>query len=280
MTLRRIAPLSECMTAHGCPDLGPRPKLVWVKPTDILVDEQYQRDMETRRSLALIGRIVKQFAWSKYKPPICVEVDQGYHCINGQHTATAAATLKIAEIPIFVVLAETLHERADAFVAHNRDQVALTPIHIFRARVAAGDELALDVKNVCARAGVKVVQNTQNPKVAECASISKLQYLVKRQGVVRARQILEVLVKGQRAPISSHEIDAMEAVFLHKRDIGPQQLMEKMIIVVRSLGDFGVMQARMEAMQQEKPIKHVLFHKYIASLEHQTKVGVRHAVAN
>ena len=44
------------------PDLGERPSLEWVAPTDLMVDETYQRNL-SRRSIALITKMVSGFAW-------------------------------------------------------------------------------------------------------------------------------------------------------------------------------------------------------------------------
>lgn len=202
MTLRPIRPMRELAPKKlDERDLGPRPELRWVNPCALLVDAKYQRDL-TERSRRLIKRIIAEFAWRKWKPPIVVEVDGGLHCINGQHGAIAAATRGIPEVPIFVVTAATLAERAESFVAHNKDQLVMSPFDIFRARLAAGDEAAQDVQNVCQRAGVTLkVVNPQVPtKIGDCASISTVHGLVKRHGVQKARAILEALVRGGARP--------------------------------------------------------------------------------
>ena len=43
-TLRPIEPLPDCAPAAR-PALGPKPELLWVKPTDLWVDDAYQRDL-------------------------------------------------------------------------------------------------------------------------------------------------------------------------------------------------------------------------------------------
>lgn len=266
--LRPIRPLTELGPVDPILGLGKKPELRWVEPTSLLVDEVYQRELTTTRSVKLIVSVINNFTWRKLKPPIVVEVDGRLHCINGQHTATAAATLGLKEIPVFVVEAGSLQERADAFVAHNRDQVELTSFHIYRAKLAAGDELALDVANVCQRAGVKLklINNQSRVDVGDCACIAKIQRLVKRQGVSSARKVLEALVRGGRAPIAAVEIDATEAVMCLARDT---TTVEQMASVIRALSDAGLVQARLDALAQEKPVKHVLFNKYIDLLNRQ-----------
>ena len=98
-----------------------RPEFVWVPPTNLLVDETYQREL-SRQSLALIEKIVKRWDWSRFKPPVVARTDGGFEVIDGQHTAIAAASHpEIDEIPVMVVETTDMGDRAKAFVGHNRD---------------------------------------------------------------------------------------------------------------------------------------------------------------
>lgn len=270
-TLRSIRPMRELLVdKEPESDLGQKPELRWIAPTDILVDASYQRDL-TDRSRHLIRRAALEFAWRKMKPPICVDTEDGLHCVDGQHTAIAAATRGLEAIPVFVVGGTTVQERADSFVAHNRNRIVMTSMDVFRAKCAAMDPDALDVANVCRRAGVNLKIGNQQARVdiGDCAAIGKISGLVKRQGVQKARMVLEALVQGGRAPIGAAEIDATEAAMLLVR---PQTTTEEMTRVIRALSDHGVIEAKAIAASDGKPHKHVLFEKYIELLEKQTGV--------
>lgn len=209
--LRKIAPM-EFPDLAKIGDLGRKPKLVWVEPTQLLVDGTYQRDL-SRQSVRLIREIIKSFAWNQLKPPIAVEVASGYHVIDGQHTAIAAASIGVTALPIFVVEAETVIERANAFVGHNKRRLNISRLQIHRAMVAAGDEDAMDVANVCRRAGLNLRhKNGVNSKlnIGDCAAVSTIESLVQRRGVIRARQTLELLVKAKLAPVSEAHILAAD----------------------------------------------------------------------
>lgn len=275
--LRPIRPMRELAPeAMAPPDLGPRPELRWVAPTDLVIDAAYQRDL-TDRSRRLIQRIIREFAWRKWKPPIVVETaEEELHCIDGQHGAIAAATRGVAQIPVFVVVAETQRDRAESFVAHNKDRLVMSPFDIFRAKLAAQDEDACDTANVCKWAGVtlRAINPLTPTNVGDCASVGTVQALVKRQGVAQAKAVLESLVKGGRAPISAAEIAAVEAVMILVR---PQTNVGEMARVIEAVSDHGVAQARMKAGAEGKPQKHVLFEVYMDLLERQT--GVSRAVA-
>jgi hypothetical protein len=257
-------------------DLGPTPELRWVKPTTLSVDDTYQRNL-TRKSRKLISKLILNFSWSKMKPPIVVDTNGILHCIDGQHTAIAAATLQIPQIPIFVVSAQSQKERAGAFVAHNRDRLVLSPLDLYRAKQAQGDKDALDTAEACRRAGVhiKIInQTTARIDVGDTMAVATVQRLVKRQGLDKAVAVLEALVKGGRAPISASEIDAVEAAMCMIR---PQTTVPEMSRVIQVISDHGVIEAKMEAAIESKPHKHMLFEKYMKILEKQT--GVSRALA-
>ncbi len=62
-----------------------------VKPSTLLVDERYQRGL-SERSIKLIRKIVSEWDWRAFKPPVVVDVGAGLEVIDGQHTAIGAAT--------------------------------------------------------------------------------------------------------------------------------------------------------------------------------------------
>jgi hypothetical protein len=274
--LRKISAVAVPADVQRATEFGTKPVLRWVAPTSLLVDATYQRDLGVR-SRRLIERLVSGFAWSKMKPPVVVAIGEGYHCVDGQHTAIAAATLRIPEIPVFVIEADTVEKRADSFVAHNRDRVAMTPLDIFKAKLASNDPDAIDVRNVCNRAGVaiKVINPTSKINIGDTASVSTIQRLVKRQGVQKARMVMEALVKGGRAPISAAEIDATEAAMILVR---PSTTIDEMAAAIIAVSDHGVLEAKVTAASDGKPQKHVLFERYMQILEKQT--GVKRALAD
>src|SRR6185437_2462885 len=111
--------------------LSAAPDARQVDPTTLRVEPKYQRDL-SGKSMRLIRKIVTEWDWAKFKPPIVAESEDGLFVIDGQHTAIAAASHpEIQTIPVMVVKAADLRRRAEAFVAHNRDRVAMTPAQVF-----------------------------------------------------------------------------------------------------------------------------------------------------
>lgn len=263
--LRKIEPLAMPANLAKSVVTGARPILRWIKPTELLVDGTYQRDL-SRQSLRLIRQMVERFAWNRMKPPVVVEAGSGFHIIDGQHTAIAAATIGIAEIPIFVVEASALDERARAFVGHNTDRITVTPIAIWNALRAAGDPDAVDVENVCKRAGVRIrVLNWQMvPAEGDTMAIGRIRRLIKNRGVVRSRKVLECLVKARRAPIVQEEILAAEYLICELR-ADPEEL----TAVIRIEGDKGLAAARGKAKSERSPIWRALMARWSTRLKRE-----------
>ncbi|WP_282046325.1 DUF6551 family protein [Roseibium album] len=224
------------------PDLSPglvaadRPDFRNADPASLLVDVKYQRNL-SGRSLKLIRKIVSNWDWAAFKPPVCVDVGGDLHVVDGQHTATAAATHPgIALIPVMIVKAEQANSRAAAFVKHNRDRVNVTPMQLHYSLLASGDEEAIDVARACQLSGVTILR--QPPafakfKEGETLAIEAIKSLVKRRFIVGARKVLDVCVEAKCAPVSSDVIKAVEAL-LFNEEYAASIIPENLATTIRS----------------------------------------------
>lgn len=192
---------------------GRPPELRLAPPAALYVDERYQRNL-SERSVKLIRKIVAGWRWTAFKPPIVVEIDGRFEVIDGQHTAIAAVSHGgVAELPILVVDAAALESKASAFVRHNRDRIQVTPAQLHVAMVAAGDEDAMTIDQVCARAGVRILRMPPpmgRYEVGDTMAISTIRSLVSRRHAKGAREVLDVCVKVGGAPVSAAAIKAVE----------------------------------------------------------------------
>lgn len=185
-------------------------------PRTLLVDAAYQRDLSAK-SLALIRKIATEWDWRRFKPPVVAFADGGLQIIDGQHTAIGAACRPDIEmIPVMIVEAPELESRALAFIGHNRDRLNVTPIQLHHAAVAASDPMALTIEAVCLASGAHVVRGVHGSypwKVGDTVAIVVLQNLIERQGEEMTRLILSTLVEAGRAPVSAHDLKAVELLF-------------------------------------------------------------------
>lgn len=243
MSLRRIKPIALPKRIAPPASFGAPPQWRWVAPTELLVDASYQRDVSAT-SRRLIIRMCASFAWNRMKPPIVVEVASGLHVIDGQHTAIAAASINISKIPVIIVGADQTADRARAFVGHNKDHVKVMDLQIHQAMLAAGDADAIDIERVCKRAGVSFRIFTKGAEIGrgETMAYGGVRRLVKRHGVMRARQMLEVLVKADCRPIIAPQIQAVEALIAQDKIAA-----ETLIDVISKFDDRAMVNARAKA---------------------------------
>ncbi|GLQ09211.1 hypothetical protein GCM10007913_11430 [Devosia yakushimensis] len=245
--------------------VGAPPRLAMVDPKTLYVDDSYQRGL-SERSMRLVRKIVEEWDWSAYKPPIVVEIDGRREVIDGQHTAIAAATHGgIAEIPILVTEADALAGRANAFVRHNRDRIQVTPTQLHNAMVAAGDEDALTIDQVCQRAGVKILRNPpQMGKFApgETVAITTVRSLISRRHPIGARKVLEICVATGAAPVSADLIKAVECLLFaeeYKGEIDPERIAPIISALGESLANDAERFAAERKVQRWRAMASVIF---------------------
>jgi hypothetical protein len=260
---RRIAALALSGIAAPA-ELGDIPELLWIDPGRLLVDETYQREINDGGK-RLIAKIAKNFRWSHMKPPVVVRERDGFHVLDGQHTALAAASIGIAQIPVFLVGAPTVAERARAFVSHNTLRIGVTTFGRHKAAVAAGEEAALDVENVCARAGVRLrwFGTTNVYAEGDCSAVGSIRLLIGRRGVQRARVVLEACVKGGCAPIDIVSLKAAEEVLCVRL---PGTAPERLGKVIRARGSDAPIDARAVGKRVGMPAHAVLADMWMRDL--------------
>ncbi len=203
-------------------DVGHRPSTTVVDPRDLYVDAAYQRDLSTK-SLRLIRKLVEEWDWRRYKVPVVTRVDGRWHVIDGQHTAIAAVTHGgINELEVLVVDAGERSDRAGAFIGHNKHRVQITNSELFFAAVASGDEDAQTAIRICERAGATVLRNPSPGRAfrpGELIAVAALMQLIRRRTAVKARIVIETLVRARAAPITAEVIRAVDTV-LHDPNYG------------------------------------------------------------
>ena len=214
--------------------VGPPPRLMRIHPSELWVDGLYQRDLSTK-SLKLIEKLVREWDWSRFSIPVVTRVDDAWHVIDGQHTAIAALSHGgIGEIDVMVVESSAVGERAEAFLGHNRDRIAVTTGELFFAAAASGDDDVLTALSVCQRAGATVLRNPSPGRPfrpGEIIAVSALLKLVKRRSALQARTVIECLVRARLAPVSAEMINAIDSV-LHGPlygDVDPEHVLDALV---------------------------------------------------
>jgi hypothetical protein len=253
--------MKRAITALKLPDVTPSiittapPEIRMIDPRDLYVDEGYQRGL-SERSVRLIRKIVAEWSWTAFKPPVVVVVEGRMEVIDGQHTAIGAVTHGgIDQIPVLIVQAETHETRASAFVRHNRDRIQVTATQLHNAMVAAGDEDAMTVAQVCERAGVTILRNP--PPMAkfrpgETLAVSTIKSLVNRRHAAGARKVLDVCRATNAAPLSADLIKAVEHLLFQKEYEGAIDG-ERIVLVVSAKSEEIDREAARFAIERKMP---------------------------
>ncbi|MGE0256886.1 MAG: DUF6551 family protein [Alphaproteobacteria bacterium] len=184
---------------------GARPQLAWLRVADCHVDERYQRDITSRRSQALIEKIAEHFDWRRFGAVVVMRwaEKRGWAVIDGQHRTAGAARRAITHVPGLVYPEMSIGEAAGLFAALNRDRVAVTPLHVFHAMLAARDSEALAVAAACERAGASVARY---PKPVhemvrgETMAVASLEAVLRRHGPSVLERTLTLLVRAWDEP--------------------------------------------------------------------------------
>jgi hypothetical protein len=145
-------------------DPGPKPEMDWLPVARLSVDPRYQRAIETKRSRALIARLVEKFNWSAFQAIIATPNGEAWLVIDGGHRVEAARLRGETHVPAVIVQAPSLADQARIFVSTNQNRVAMHTMAIHHAKVAAGDEKALAVKALCDELGLTIPRNPQGAK--------------------------------------------------------------------------------------------------------------------
>lgn len=132
------------------------PVLLWVPLADLVIDERYQRAL-TGPGRRMIQRMADGWDWRLYQPILIAATGDGRHAVvDGQHRAHAAAVAGLATLPAMVV-PMTPVEQARAFVGVNRERIKLDGASVFRAELAAGQELAVEADRAVREAGCRLM---------------------------------------------------------------------------------------------------------------------------
>ncbi len=201
-------------------DMGHPPDFLWLFPTELYIESQYQRNL-ARKSILLINKIISEWSWTKFKSPIVVKVDGKFVVVDGQHTSIAAACHPlISQIPVMMIKADQLTERADAFIGHNRDRITVTPTQLHQAAIVAGDAQAMTIEVVCKESGVRIIptQPTNNRfKKGDTLAIGSIRKLLKDYGRDQVVTVLSCLCESNITPITASSLKAVASVLFDKQ---------------------------------------------------------------
>lgn len=194
MPMRAIS-TAEFSGVKAATSFGPAPQLQWIKVADLVVDDAYQRPLDTPTSRASVRAIAARFDWRYFAPVVVSPVPGGlYSIVDGQHRTTAAALCGHELVPCLVVLADR-REQAEAFKVINGQVTRISGTQIFKAQLAAGDAEAAKIQACAEQAGVRILfshQQAKKIKAHETYALGAIRQMLQLHGE-------EVVWRGLRA---------------------------------------------------------------------------------
>jgi hypothetical protein len=215
-TLSPLRPISITAPIADPVVQGERPHLGWVEISKLRIDDRYQRPLQ-RHNWDAIGRIARSFDWSLFTVIDIAPAGDGlFAIIDGQHRVHAAAIAGIDKVPVRIV-AEPLAGQGRAFMGINGNVTAITPFHVLRASLAAGEPWAVEADRAITRAGCRLMTRNgtaQEKKPGEVYATQWVRGLVDREGEV-SHAACETLAVALASLKQSSEGGANPAAWAH-----------------------------------------------------------------
>ncbi|MDB5705482.1 MAG: hypothetical protein JWN66_2598 [Sphingomonas bacterium] len=194
---------------------GAPPSIEWVNVGDLLVDDGYQRSIDTAPSRRLISSIASHWDWRLCMPLAVSRRESGKYDIDGQHRL-AAAKLRgdLPHLPCCVGTYAGAADEAGMFVAANRARRAINRLDDFHAAIVAQDEDALEVNRIVNEAGLTVSRKTGALAwcPGEVAFTSSVQHVIARHGEEVASTALTILAQAFQGQILSNGASVFRSV--------------------------------------------------------------------
>lgn len=202
-------------------NFGPAPDLRWIAIERLVVDPAYQRDLN-RQSARHIRQIVERFDWRLFSAVIVSPIPGGqFAVVDGQHRTTAAALCGIDHVPCQVIQADP-GMQARAFEAINGKVIQVTKLAQYKAALAAGNEEALQLRAICAKAGLRMLTSNfgQQCKAGDTMAYNAVAHVCKTlaEGVaVYVLRCARATVRADGTYVRAQTIAAMAAVLTELR---------------------------------------------------------------
>lgn len=179
-------------------DPGPKSELRWIPLESLMVDHRYQRELG-RSNWTHINKIAKNWRWGLCQPLAVCAIEGGlFSIVDGQHRFEAAKKHPaVDQLPCFVIHADNLADQARAFEALNSARIGVTRLQRFWAALAAGDAMAIRIKALCERSGVKIARKAQRDLPARTLSCTHTLEKLTPLGDVAITTALKLIVEAQ-----------------------------------------------------------------------------------
>lgn len=171
------------------------PEILWIAIDLLVVDDRYQRPLGVS-NWRRIRAIAADFRWSRFAPLLVARLPDGtFAVVDGQHRVHAALLCGFTHVPVLVAEMDD-REQARSFSWVNDQVTRISPFHIFKAALAAGETWAIDCRSAVEDAGCRLMTSnasTATKRSGEIFAIHLIREMVAsghQQGVTAALRSL------------------------------------------------------------------------------------------
>jgi hypothetical protein len=176
-----------------------RPSFRWCKPSELMVDETYQRPLSQDR----VWLIATTFTWALYDPLWVADRRRRgtLYVVDGRHRLAAAGILGsslVKEVPCQIRVTESVEEEARIFVELQEKRRKITSAQRFAAKLVFRDPLALDLQGILSKHGFKVVSDKFGGSAIDAAqneitAVGTLESIYRAGGRNRVHAVLSII---------------------------------------------------------------------------------------
>lgn len=212
--MKNLRPIVALSHVGKCNDPGKAPEVLFLTLDQLVVNDEYQRGL-SKASQNRVRKMAKAWDWNSYKALTVAQTDDPaiFEVIDGQHIASAAASNGGVHIlPCLLGSAASLQDKARSFIGINTSKVGLTPMNIYKSRLAADDPQAVMVQAALDAHGCRMLEMMPTRgmySIGDSMAVGTLLTLAVSVGAERLSALVGICKASGCAPISSKMLKAL-----------------------------------------------------------------------
>lgn len=205
------------------------PEFAWLKPSELFVDEIYQRPLSEDR----VWQIATEFSWKLFDPLWVGKRGTRLYVVDGRHRLAAASILGeklIPQVPVQVRKTQSVDEEAEIFVLLQEKRRRITSAQRFAAKLVYKDPIAVELNSLVSKYKFKIASeffgaNATSGRQNEISAVGTLEAIYRSGGRSRVSSVLQVVREawdGKPPSTSAWMLRAINRVLEREPDTRPE----------------------------------------------------------
>lgn len=196
-----------------------------IDKADIRFDEAYQRQINH----AKVRAIARDWSWLALGVITVAQREGRYFAVDGMHRVSAAMLRSdVSDLPCVVFQSSSVKDEAKAFIRANTNRKAVTTAQSHKAKIVAGDEVAIFVQSLLDSAGLQVSTSSHKAGGIKCLGVMHKLAKNRRDALLRAWPLVCEVSDGH--PINERVLEGLVYLAAHaSQDINERKWRERII---------------------------------------------------